>query len=54
MKEDIFKMIFIGFMAGILVALLITNIHIAGLEKQSNEILNRVLLIQAEVYDETL
>ncbi len=54
MKDQLWQMLVIGFLSGILVALLITNIHISGLEKQSNEILNRVLLIQAEVYDETI
>lgn len=54
MKEQLWRMALIGFMAGILVALFITNVHIAGLEKQGNEILCRTLLIEAEVYDETL
>jgi uncharacterized membrane protein len=52
MRNDFFQIIVVGFLAGILLAFWITNAHIAGLETQSNEILNRVLLIQLEVYGE--
>lgn len=52
MREQIFQMVVIGCLLGILVALIITNIHIAGLEVQGNEILNRTLLIESEVYNE--
>jgi hypothetical protein len=51
MNDKLFQVIVIGFLSWLLVALWITNVHIAGLETQGNEILNRVLLIESEVYN---
>jgi len=50
--KDYERMTIVAFMMAVIVLFTIVNFHMVQLEKQCNEIISRVALIQAEVYGE--